>query len=305
MRFFGKKLSRRTLFQNAGIVAGVGLLGLNRADGLYSQPPAGVPTTAGQPRALALIGDRFHNPDYIRTSFARVFKDLNIPVDYTIEYDKISASLLKNYQLFVILRDGQIFPGGYLGPDSWSEYSMNLENAPDASGGRGGSAGGRGGGGGGSVMWMTAEQGAAIKDWVNAGNGFYSMHNSSHISISNKDYRDMMGGAFISHPPLRPFQIRATANKHPITEGITPFMVNDEQHYVTYNKDPKYVILESENIDGLTFRDLGTKAIGGWAYDYGQGRVVFTAAGHTNHVLWVPQYLEIQKRSVMWLLKQI
>ena len=304
----------------------------------------------GQPRALALIGDRFHNADYIRTSFARVFKELNIPIDYTIEYDKISADLLKNYQIFVILRDGQIFPGGYLGPDSWSEYSMNLENSDAAGGGRGGAGGGGragggagagaaaagggaaapgggaaapgagapggggggfggggrgGGGGGGSVMWMTADQGAAIKDWVNAGNGFYSMHNSSHISLSNKDYRDMMGGAFISHPPLRPFQIRATANKHPITEGITPFMVNDEQHYVIYDKDPKYVILESENLDGLTFRDLGTKAIGGWAYDYGKGRVVFTAAGHTNHVLWAPQYLEIQKRSIKWLLKQI
>jgi hypothetical protein len=305
MKFFDTKLSRRTLVQNAGVVAGAGLLGLSGTESLFSQPPAGAPTAGGKPRALALIGDRFHNPDYIRTSFARVFKDLNIPVDYTIEYDKISASLLKNYQLFVILRDGQIFPGGYLGPDSWSEYSMNLENAPDSSGGRGGSAGGRGGGGGGSVMWMTAEQGAAIKDWVNAGNGFYSMHNSSHISLSNKDYRDVMGGAFISHPPLRPFQVHATANKHPITEGITPFMVNDEQHYVTYDKDPKYVILESENIDGLTFRDLGTKAIGGWAYDYGKGRVVFTAAGHTNHVMWAPQYLEIQKRSVKWLLKQI
>ena len=66
--------------------------------------------------------------------------------------------------------------------------------------------GGRGGGGGGgSVMWMTAEQGAAIKDWVNAGNGFYSMHNSGHDRMSNKDYRDVMGGGIISHPPLRPF----------------------------------------------------------------------------------------------------
>ena len=33
--------------------------------------------------------------------------------------------------------------------------------------------------------------------------------------------------------------------------------------------------------------------------------VTFTAAGHTNHVMWAPQYLEIQKRSVKWLLNQI
>jgi len=82
-------------------------------------------------------------------------------------------------------------------------------------------------------------------------------------------------------------------------------MVNDEQHYVAYDKDPKYVLLEAENIDGLTFQTLGTKSISGWAYDFGSGRVVFTAVGHTNHAMWVPQYLEIQKRSVRWLLKQI
>ena len=287
------KLSRRALVRNAGLTAGAGILGLEGAKSL-SQPSAAA--LGGQPRSLALIGDRYHNPDYIRVSLARVFKELNIPVDYTANYDKISADLLKNYQLFLVLRDGQIFPTGYLGPDAASGYSKNLENAADFPKET-------------PVMWMTEEQGAAVKDWVNAGNGLYSMHNSSHISLGSKNYRDVMGGAYISHPPLRPFQIRATANRHPITDGIAPFIVNDEQHYVTYDKDPKYVILESENIDGLNFsadgKALGAKAIGGWAYDSGKGRVVFTAAGHTNHVLWTPEYLEIQKRSIKWLLKQI
>ena len=39
-------------------------------------------------RALAFIGDRYHNPDYIRVSLDKVFKDLNIPIDYTIQYDR-------------------------------------------------------------------------------------------------------------------------------------------------------------------------------------------------------------------------
>jgi len=30
---------------------------------------------------------------------------------------------------------------------------------------------------------------------------------------------------------------------------MQPFVVNDEQHYVDYDKNPKYVILESENLD--------------------------------------------------------
>jgi type 1 glutamine amidotransferase len=292
MKLFGTKVSRRTLFQNAGVVAGAGLLGRNRAEGLYSQSPAATPLNAGQSRVLALIGDRHHNADYIRVSLDRVSKELNIPIDYTVEYDKISADLLKNYKIFLILREGQNWPGGYLGPDAWSDYAKYLENAADFPDGK-------------AVTWMSEEQGAAIKEFVKAGNGLYALHDSSHISLSCKNYREVMGGAFIGHPPLRPFQVRPTANKHPITEGITEFMVNDEQHYVAYDKDPKYVLLEAENIDGLPFQTLGTKSISAWAYDFGSGRVVFTAVGHTNHAMWAPQYLEIQKRSVRWLLKQI
>jgi type 1 glutamine amidotransferase len=276
------KLSRRALVQNAGMVAGAGLLGL------ASSPARG----RGKPRALALVGDRYHNADYICVSLSRVFQELNIPIDYTIQYDQLSASLLKDYQLLLILRDGMIWPGGYLGPDAYAAYEADLETPksfPEAK----------------PVNWITEEQGTAIKDFVTSGNGFYALHNSSHISLSSKNYHEVMGGAYIGHPPLRPFQVHATENKHPITAGMSSFMVNDEQHYVTYDKDPKHIILEAENIDGLKFEDLGTRSVSGWAYDFGQGRVVFTAVGHTIHAMWNPQYIEIQKRSVRWLLKDL
>jgi type 1 glutamine amidotransferase len=285
MRLFGSRFSRRTLVQRAGMLAGAGLLGLGTGSPLQSQ-------RNGKRRALALIGDRYHNPDYIRVSLDKVFKDLSIPIDYTIQYDSISAKLLQEYQLLLILRDGMIWPDGYLGPDAYAAYEANLETPksfPDPK----------------PVTWITEEQGAAIKEFVTAGNGFYALHNCSHISLSSKNYREVMGGAYISHPPLRPFQVRASTNKHPITDGMSPFIVNDEQHYVTYDKDPKCIIMEAENIDGLKFEDLGTKSVSGWAYDFGKGRVVFTAVGHTIHAMWNPQYLEIQKRSVRWLLKDL
>jgi type 1 glutamine amidotransferase len=282
------KFSRRSLVQNAGLVAGVGLLGLDTS----ATGQAQLSSTGRKPRALALIGDRYHNPDYIRVSLDKVFKDLDIPIDYTIQYDQISAGLLKNYQLLLILRDGMIWPDGYLGPDAYTAYEADLETPktfPDPK----------------PVTWIREEQGAAIKEFVTAGNGFYALHNCSHISLSSKDYREVMGGAYIGHPPLRPFQVRASENKHPITEGMSSFIVNDEQHYVTYDKDPKFIILEAENIDGLKFENLGAKSVSGWAYDFGKGRVVFTAVGHTIHAMWNPQYIELQKRSVRWLLKEL
>src|SRR5580658_8056840 len=146
MKLFQPKISRRQLV--AGATAGALSIGAARA------------ATGARPRALALIGDRYHNPDYIRVSLDKVFKDLDIPIDYTIQYDQISQSLLKSYQLFLILRDGMIWPNGYLGPDAYTDYEANLETPktfPDPK----------------PVTWIMEEQGAAIKEFVSAGNGFY------------------------------------------------------------------------------------------------------------------------------------
>ena len=286
MKYLSNLMSRRRIIQGAGAASAATMLG--------SMP--GFAATKGGPRALALIGDRYHNADYIRLSLTKIYGELNIPIDFTIDTGADLGTLLKNYQLFTVLRDGMLWPGGYAGPDAYVGYQTDLENKADFPAAK-------------SVTWMTDAQGQAIKDFVNAGGGFYPMHNSSHISLGCKNYRDVMGGAYIGHPPLRPFEVHATANAHPITAGMQTFMVNDEQHYVEYDKDPKNLILQSENRDGLTYevgeRKLGAKAHAGWAYDYGKGRVVFTAVGHTVHAMWNPQYVELQKRSIKWLLKQI
>ncbi|MDE3195892.1 MAG: ThuA domain-containing protein, partial [Acidobacteriota bacterium] len=190
------------------------------------------------------------------------------------------------------LRDGMIWPGGYLGPDAYTHYEAGLENSPDFPAPK-------------SEFWIQEEQAQALKDFVNAGGGFYSLHNNSHVSLTSKTYRDVQGGAYIGHPTLRPFKVRVINKTHPITQGIADFMVNDEQHYVEYDKDPKYKLLEAENIDGLSFERYGTKSIAGWAYDYGKGRVVFTSPGHTIHALWQPEYVKLQRRAIRWLLREI
>ncbi len=280
-------ISRRRLLKSIGVLAPGGVLLAPREESSALQ------TDDKRPRALALIGDRYHNADYIRVALNKLFLDLNLPIDYTINYDQISARLLRPYRLFVVLRDGMIWPNGYLEPNDY-EYSHSLENnsawpkeQPE--------------------RWITEEQGKAIKDFVEAGGALYALHNSSHISLSSKDYREVMGGAYISHPALRPFKVSVVNKEHPITRDVQDFIVNDEQHFVTYDKDPNFILLRSENIDGLTEisegQDLGAKAIAGWAYDFGKGRVAFTAVGHTLHAMWEPEYFKLQKNAVRWLLK--
>lgn len=92
--------------------------------------------TKARPRAVALIGDRAHNQDYIRISLDRVFHTLDIPIDYTIDYAGLSAASLKPYRLLLIFRDGEVSLGGYSGADFYAGYEKNLENAGEFPGGK-------------------------------------------------------------------------------------------------------------------------------------------------------------------------
>jgi hypothetical protein len=284
---------RRKTLRSLGALAVSGVL----ADsGKAAQAHAAIPqerTAPGTspPRVLALIGDRYHNADYIRVALGRLFSELNLPIEFTINYAELSAARLHDYRLLVTFRDGYIWPGGYLGIDMYP-YVAYLENREDWPAEK-------------SEGWITEEQGAAIKQFVEAGNSLYAYHNSGYISLYSKNYREVMGAVTLGHPPLRPFKVKVVNPQHPITQGVSDFMVTDEQHYLDYDKDPQHIILRSENLDGLTYKEYGTSAVSGWAYDYGKGRVAFTAVGHTIHALWQPEYFKIQKNAVRWLLRML
>ncbi len=287
---FKSASSRRPFLQGIGTAGAIAVSGLFRAE-IGPRPASNAAEGVERLRVLALIGDRYHNPDYIRVGLDKVFRELQLSVDFTIDYEAISSRLLRDYRLFVCLRDGMIWPAGYLQPNGY-EYSHELENNqgwPKEE----------------FQPWIREDQGRAIRDFVSAGNSLYALHNSSNISLYSKEFREVMGGAYLGHPPLRPFKVRVVNREHPITRGIEDFMVTDEQHFVTFEKDPRYILLESENADGLTFEGLGAQSVCGWAYDFGQGRVVFTAIGHTLHALWQPEYLKIQRNAVRWLLRML
>src|SRR5438270_7139571 len=64
--------------------------------------------------AYSLIGDRYHNSDYIRTGLNRtIAKDLGVSIDFCDETSMLTAETLKGYKMLIILRDGMIWPDGY------------------------------------------------------------------------------------------------------------------------------------------------------------------------------------------------
>ncbi len=248
--------------------------------------------------AYGLIGDRFHNSDYIRVALNRTIqKDLDVNIDFCDETKNLTAETLKGYKLLIILRDGMSWPEGY--PDEGANAGwvaggkVNLASDPPVppSSGK-------------AQFWMKPEQGKAVRQFVSNGGSALFMHNVTHVGLTDPDFRDVLGAAYAGHPPIRTFKVNVTNHDHPITKGVRDFVVTDEQHYMDYDKDPKYVFMETVNVDGLDYRGRGAKSQGGWAFDYGKGRVCYVSPGHLLSVLWNPEYVKLQHNAVRWLLRQ-
>jgi hypothetical protein len=242
--------------------------------------------------ALVIAGDRYHNIDYIRTALGKTLgKDLGLSMDFSDEVTLLTTHYLKDYKLLVMLRDGMLWPGGYAsGGGGGDRGSVSIPSLPAIEEQ--------------PTYWITPEEGKAVKDFVRGGGGALFYHNTTYISPHNQDFRDVIGAITQQHPPLRPFKVKIVNSDHPITKGVNDFVITDEQHFESYEKDPKYILMQSVNEDGLTWRDLGTSTVAGWAYDYGQGRVCYLAPGHTIAALWNPEYEKLQKNAAKWLLRE-
>ncbi len=274
--------------------------GIGGALGVGARKASAIHTISGtKATAFALIGDESHNSDYIRSGLtSTLVKEAGLPIDFTDEVQMLSYENLRHYKILIMFRDGMYFPNGYWYAMYWQPKPEDVVSDPPIKKKIGGEA----------AHWMTAEQGGGVKRWVEEGGSLWAWHNNSHVSLTNKDYRDVEGAIYTGHPPIRPFKVKIVNHDHPITKGVNDFIVTDEQHYVTYDKDPKYVLARSVNEDGLDFKDSAGRVSNScesvWAYDYGKGRVCFMAPGHMISALWNPEYEKMQKNAARWLLHE-
>jgi hypothetical protein len=263
-------------------------------------PPSRISSIPRKSDVFALIGDRWHSFDYIRTALARTLvKEAGASVSFTSDWTLLTRETLAEHKLLLMLCDGLSFPGGYTSPYPFIDpEKIKIVSEPplpalDES----------------AVNWLTPEQGRAIREFVEKGGSAWFFHNASYISGGNADFRHVEGALFTGHTGFRPYKMKIVNRDHPITKGVNDFVVTEEQHFLIYDKDPKTVLVRSVNEQGLEYStpkygNQGPTCEACWAYDYSKGRVCFMAPGHTIPGFWNLEYVKLQKNALRWLLRE-
>jgi type 1 glutamine amidotransferase len=229
-----------------------------------AQNTSSVYSTWKRPTALALIGDRYHSPVYIRDGLTPALIKENIPVTFIEDVTQLNAESLKAHQLLIILRDGMNWPDGYGKPH---------------------------------VKWMTEAQQQAISDFVQNGGGFLALHNAQALYPPGGLYYQLLGGDFGGHPKPYVYTVRIEDRNHPITAGVEDFEIYDEQHTLKYFLDREHLLMRSIARDNL-------ESQAGWWREMGKGRLVYLAPGHTPEALNHPMMQRLIRNSMRWLLRQ-
>ncbi len=174
------------------------------------QNTSSVYQSAKRPRALALIGDRYHSPVYIRDGLSPAFLRENVPITFIESVEALNSESLKDYQLLVILRDGMNWPQGYEKPH---------------------------------LKWMTDAQQQAIWDFVNSGGGFLPLHNAQGLYPPGGLW--LFAGDYGGHPNPAVFTVRVEDKNHPVNAGADDYEIYDKQHMVKYYLDREHQLLRS------------------------------------------------------------
>ncbi|MCH1505353.1 MAG: ThuA domain-containing protein [Verrucomicrobiales bacterium] len=135
--------------------------------------------------------------------------------------------------------------------------------------------------------------------FVREGKGLAGMHSATDTYKKWKEYNDMMGGAFVSHPwhkkvPLKNLDPRSPVNAAFSAEG---FEVTDEIYQFrddTALRGDRRMLLEldADKMD-LSKGSRGDRGYPvSWIDTYGRGRVFYCSLGHRDEIFWNPAVLK-------------
>jgi len=140
---------------------------------------------------------------------------------------------------------------------------------------------------------LTPEREKGLLNFIRNGGGFIGLHSATDSFRSSRAYIDIIGGEFLTHPPQHEFKVFIADREHYLTIRMPDFDIYDEMYHLQ-NYDPSKVKLLAYTIW------QGKQMPMAYAREYGKGRVVYLANGHTLQAWNHPEFRKLLIRAIAW-----
>lgn len=139
---------------------------------------------------------------------------------------------------------------------------------------------------------------SAITDFVRRGGGLVGNHTAPICFDDWPEWVDVMGGGWVwdvsSHPPLGPVSATIVDLEHPVTRGVSPAVVLDDEVYGDLElRDVKVLATARRTPD-----DRQQPVV--WTHQFGSGRVAYVCFGHDVTSLRHPDVSKLIEQAVQW-----
>jgi len=144
----------------------------------------------------------------------------------------------------------------------------------------------------------------AILDFVNRGGGFVLFHSASAAHYDWPEYQQMVGatwGKNTRHGQIAPFQVKIQNTKHPVTKGMSNFVITDEL-WVEMDQQPGIEVLCSAFAPSSNKgRDQDEPVL--ICRKQGKGRCFYLVLGHDVAAMQNSGWKTLMQRGTEWAAK--
>ncbi len=144
----------------------------------------------------------------------------------------------------------------------------------------------------------------AILDFVNRGGGFVLFHSASAAHYDWPEYQQMVGatwGKNTHHGQIAPFEVKIQNTKHPVTKGMSNFVITDEL-WVEMDQQPGIEVLCSAFAPSSNKgRDQDEPVL--ICRKQGKGRCFYLVLGHDVAAMQNSGWKTLMQRGTEWAAK--
>ncbi len=132
-------------------------------------------------------------------------------------------------------------------------------------------------------------------NYIKAGGGFIAVH--SALTIHEKEFVDIVGAEFVTHPPRCTTELTVTKPEHPIAEGVCDFTIRDEHYCLNMS-------CEDADIFMTSWSEKGGTQPAGYTRNIGEGRMCVLTPGHTLDVWENDLFRKLMNNAIEWCKKE-